>query len=117
VSEPPPMPSLFRFKELDNKEKAYYVRIMGSLTIGIISGIISGSIYVPGENALLISRIGFGLFWAQTFILAYFTRSFYNLNDWSHKKLIFHGLIVGFFFFLFFWIVIFNFMVVSQLIE
>ena len=105
--------SILKFKEFNDNDKAYTIRLLGGIIGGIIAGLITGQMMASGTAPFVFSSIGWGIFFAQSFGLAYLTMVMYELKDargeWNFTRVWRHAVFMNFIMFLYFWTVTFDF--------
>ncbi len=102
--------SILKFKTFSNEDKAYTIKLLGSVVTGILMGIVSAIVYT--NSNLTIGFVGLAVYILQSIGLGLFLKKYYNLDKMSNGKAIRHGIMMGFFVFLYLWITVFDFIVV-----
>lgn len=104
---------IFNYSQLNDKDKAYIVKLSGILISAISMGIFSGLNYDPmGDgniDGVAIGRLGFFVLLVMMLALSQFIKMKFNLSDMTNMQIFRHGIFVGFLSYLFFWTMIFNF--------
>ena len=99
---------IFNFSKMKDGEKAYLVKLLGTITTAIIMGFISGLFYPDTIDGIAIGRLGFFVWFLVTLGLTYWVKYKYDLSEWNDKRIFRHGVFIGFFHYLFWWTVWFN---------
>lgn len=99
------------FSRLDDVDKVYMLKLIAILVGAILSGIISGSVYEPGTR---IAWIGFSSFFILFVGTSYAGKFYYNL-ELTNVQLLRQGIFLLFVIFIFFWVVIFNFVYLARI--
>ena len=107
--------SILQFKTFDNKNKSYIVKLSSAILFGSISGIVGGIIYTPDSGSALIALIGFSLFFLQSIGISFLVNYIYKLSPWTPIRIWRHAILSAFFLFFFFWILLFNFIVIPKI--
>lgn len=99
---------IFNFSKMKDLEKAYVVKLAGTIITAFIMGIISGIFYEADGN-FKSGRTGFAVWFLVTVGLTYWIKYKYDMGEWNDKRIFRHGIFIGFLNYLFFWTVTFNF--------
>jgi hypothetical protein len=91
---------------MEDKDKAYLVKLLTILVMAFFTGILTGSIYPETGN---IGRLGILIFLAASVGSSFFVKSKYDLSEMSDVQILRHGVIVTFLTYIFFWVTIFQF--------
>ena len=96
------------FSKMTEIDKAYLVKLLGTMAAAVIAGIISGVTHTEGGGTStglwgwfiwLIASIGFT-------ILIKFK---YDLGDWNNIRIFRHGIFVGLLTYIYLWVTVFNY--------
>ncbi|MHA2250249.1 MAG: hypothetical protein ACXAD7_07800 [Candidatus Kariarchaeaceae archaeon] len=102
------------FSQMNDKDKAYLVKLVGTIIAAVISGIICGTQYSEEEGASFGASesglTGFSIWFGVTLGFAYFIKAKYDLGEMTNQKIFRHGIFIGFLSYIFFWTVFFNFL-------
>ena len=99
-------PGIQNYSEMEDKDKAYLVKLLAVMVASIITGILTGLIYTPGTS---IAGIGFLVFFVVLLVMSFVIKTKFDLSDMNNVQIIRHGIMVCFLIFLFFWTTIFQF--------
>lgn len=99
------------FKNLDDDNKAYLVKLGGTIIVSMITGVISGLFYNENGSydAVTSGRVGFLIWFLATIGLSYFVKHKYNLKGKTNMQIFRIAIIMGFLCYIFFWTVVFDF--------
>ncbi len=100
---------IFNFSKMKDLEKAYLVKLSGTMIAAVIMGIISGLFYEKG-GSFDSTKVGFLMWFLVTLSLTYWIKYKYDMGEWNDKRIFRHGVFVGFLYYIFFWTVSYNFM-------
>ena len=98
------------FSKMNDKDKAYMIKLVAILVTAIFAGIITGSIYQENGG---IALIGFGLWLGVSLISSWYVKMKYDLSSMSNTQIIRHGIALGFLSYIFIWSIIFQFFIPS----
>lgn len=99
--------AIWKFKEFNNVDKAYTIKLLGSTVSGILMGVVSGIVYESSGDRL--GWFGLAFYFLQAYLLGLFVKKSYGLKDMSPIRAMRHGIMMGFFVYLYLWVSIFNF--------
>ena len=99
---------IFNFSKMKDGEKAYLVKLIGTIVTAMTMGIISGTLYPDTIDGTTSGRLGFFVWFITTLGLTYWIKFKYDLSDWNDKRIFRHGLFLGFLNYIFWWSVVFN---------
>ncbi len=105
---------IFKYSKMNDKDKSYLVKLIGTLIAAVIAGIITGIIYTPGQPGLLSTgQIGFIIWVIAVLVLSYYIKIKFDLKDMSNQQIIRHGIFLGFLSYIFIWTIIFDYIIYS----
>jgi len=97
------------YAQMTDKDKSYLLKMLGTILVAILSGIITGSMYNSGSTST--GAIGFSIWLASLLGFSAFIKFQFDLREMTDVQIVRHGILVGFFMYLFFWTVIFNYVI------
>ncbi len=110
MSSPAQTPgAIWKFKEFKDVDKAYSVKLLASTLSGILMGIVSGVVYNTSKTTL--GWVGLFFYFIQSYVFGIYVKKKYNLKEMTNTRAFRHGVMMGFFIFLYLWIAIFNFFI------
>ncbi len=100
------------FAKMNDKDKAYLVKLIGTIFAAIIAGIISGTQFSPDSSfsASDSATTGWLIWIISTLLLSWFIKFKYNLEGMTNLQIVRHGIMIGLLNYVFFWTVVFNFL-------
>lgn len=98
------------FSEMDDKNKAYLVKLLSIMVLGVIIGFVTGTTYDPGNSSP--GSIGFLSFIFVELGLSYLVKRKYDLRDMSDTQIFRHGIALSLLIYIFIWAIIFNFLII-----
>ena len=102
---------IFNYSKMNDRDKSYLVKLLGSLVLGVIAGITTGIIYTPGREGITTGWIGLLIFIVGFGLLSWYINEIYDLQEMSTQQIIRHGIFVSFLSYLWLWVVIFQFFI------
>lgn len=103
------------YSKMNDFDKSYLVKLLVTITMAFITGIITGTRYdpdnPPGYSGLDNGSLGFLIWFITTLIMTYYIKTNFDLSDMTNVRIFRHGVAIGFLSFIFFWVVIFQFYV------
>ncbi|RMG20865.1 MAG: hypothetical protein D6732_28305 [Methanobacteriota archaeon] len=99
--------AIWKFKEFNDFDKAYSIKLLASTISGIIMGIVSGIVYLSSQERL--GWVGLIFYFAQSYLVGLYVKKKYALKDMTPIRAMRHGIMMGFFVFLYLWVAVFNF--------
>ena len=96
------------YSKMTDIDKAYLVKLLGTMGAALIAGIISGTTHTEGAGTTtglwgwalwLVASIGF------TFLIKFK----FDLGDWSNIRIFRHGVFVGLLTYIYIWVTVFNY--------
>ena len=102
---------IFNYSKMNDIDKSYLVKIIATIILAIFTGIITGFMYEPNSTAISAGMIGFSLWLIGSVASIYILNLYFDMGDWTSVRVFRHGVFVSLLTYLFFWIVIFNFII------
>jgi hypothetical protein len=99
---------ILNYDKMEDKDKAYLLKLLASIGLSLISGIITGISFDEGAN---IWWLGFLLFFGVQAGSIPILKSRFDLKEMTDMQIFRHGIFVGLLMYIFFWTVIFDFLI------
>ena len=102
---------IFKFDEMNDKDKAYLVKLLAVIIASIFTALITGLRYEQAATGFTNGWLGLTIFFSTSIGMAYYIKDRFDLADMSNMQIFRHGIAIGFFSFLWIWIIVFQFFI------
>ena len=97
------------WSKLNDFNKSYLVKLLGTIFVAIITGIITGNRQLAGVEGITNGWLGLLILIGTLVGFSFLIKSQFDLSDMTDMRIIRHGILICSLSFLFFWVVVFNF--------
>lgn len=100
---------ILNYDKMEDKDKAYLLKLLASIVLSLIAGLITGIAFEPKVTNLW--WLGFLLYIGVQAGSIPVLKSRFDLHEMTDMQIFRHGIFVGLLMFIFFWTVVFDFLI------
>ncbi len=96
------------YSKMTDIDKAYLVKLLGTMIAALIAGIISGVTHTEGGGTST-GLLGWFIWIAVSIGFTILIKIKFDLGDWTNIRIFRHGVFVGLLTYIYIWVTVFNF--------